>query len=70
MAHADNALNERLAVPAEVAELRAQGLRPAPRRYLAPLPASAPRTSSYPAWPIVTIVSFQVAGLIAVAVIR
>jgi hypothetical protein len=70
MAHADTALNERLAVPAELVELRALGLRPAPRRYLATMPAPATRTFDYPAWPILTIVTLQVAGLITVAVIR
>lgn len=56
---------ERLATPGELAGLRAQGIRPAPRRQLTII--TAPGASpAYNAWPILVIVTMQVAGLAAV----
>lgn len=48
---------ERLAAAAELAEFRAQGLRPAPRRQLAPV------RRAYAAWPVLVTVAGQFAAL-------
>lgn len=55
---------ERLAAAAELAEFRAQGLRPSPRRQLASV------RRAYAAWPVLVTVAGQavaLAGFLAVA---
>jgi hypothetical protein len=68
MSHAAIQLNERLATAADLAALRALGLRPAPHRFLVSesLTTVPAAPLSYPVWPILVMA----ATTISLAVIR
>lgn len=63
--------NERLAAAAELAEFRAMGLRPAPRRQLARIEAGAVHSiRPYVSWPVFATVALQAAALVTLVVIQ